>query len=92
MVGLLEGSVVQSWAETNLRYSTDDHLRAFVQAWKPIPIGTQCILHLANKHDIRDLVGAELLLVGQWERGDAAHGLDRSWVGLCIVASPDGPL
>ena len=69
MVGLLEGAIVQSWAETHLRYSTDDHLRAFVQARKPIPIGTQCIAHLASKHDIRDLVGAELLLVGQWERG-----------------------
>ena len=94
MVRLLEGPIVQSWAETNLRYkySTDDHLRAFVQARKPIPIGSQCILHLASKHDIRDLVGAELLLVGQWERGDAASIARASWVGLCIVASPDGLL
>ena len=78
MVGLLDGPVVQSWAETRLLYTQHEHLRTFVEARRPMPIGVECISRLGSKHDIADLVGCEMLLVGQWEQRDPVHGLDRS--------------
>jgi hypothetical protein len=45
---------------------------------------------LGQKEDIVDLAGCQLLLVAQLPQGGDDGVLGRTWVGLCLVESPDG--